>query len=406
MNISNLPAPRVPLLDLQTGLVTREWYRWFNNIFTLTGGGASDLTTAELEALIEAQPQSAAQTEQITELQKQVQGLEELPPLPLGTMGMLQQNSVPHFTMDTTPDGIPSSTPGTVYWDKADGNQTLSVVMANGTTTMQVGEETFFRVKASAAITDGQVVMFTGTVGASGAVTAAPATGLTPATALYVMGVATESIALNSWGYITCFGVVRGVDTSGGAEAWVDGQILYLNPATTGGLTKVVPTAPNPKVVVAAVVKAHASAGSLFVRPAYGGRFGDFEGDVSITSVADKHTVVYNGANARWQNATPTEARAAIIGAGAGTPGNGGMLIGNGTDFTTALLTAGVGIAVSNGAGSVTVSNAIYAGAHIAITVNPDGTMGISTVGATGTFTTVDLKTVTVVDGIITNITL
>ena len=53
-------------------------------------------------------------------------------------------------------------------WNSADSAQTLDLVMAGGNVTMQVGEEIYFRVKASSAITNGQVVMFTGTVGASG----------------------------------------------------------------------------------------------------------------------------------------------------------------------------------------------------------------------------------------------
>jgi len=209
----------------------------------------------------------------------------------------------PNFiTFDITPTGVPTTTPGTLYWDSADGNQTLSLVMAGGATTLQVGEEQFYRIKASSAITDGQVVMFTGTVGASGALKGAPATGLLPNTAMYVMGVATENIALNGWGYVTAFGLVRGINTTGGAEAWVDGQILYYDPTVAGGLTKTVPVAPNPKVVVAAVVHA-ATNGSLFVRPAYGGKLGDFEGDVYINGTPrDLGLLQYNATNSRWES--------------------------------------------------------------------------------------------------------
>ena len=39
---------------------------------------------------------------------------------------------------------------------------------------------------------------------------------------------------MNSWGYVTYFGLVRGLNTSGGAEAWIDGQILYYNPNVPG----------------------------------------------------------------------------------------------------------------------------------------------------------------------------
>lgn len=47
-NITNITPPRVPLVDPATGLVTREWYRFFVNLFTLTGGGQSDLSAEDL----------------------------------------------------------------------------------------------------------------------------------------------------------------------------------------------------------------------------------------------------------------------------------------------------------------------------------------------------------------------
>lgn len=38
-NITQIPAPRVPLLNAQTGAVSMEWFLWFNNVYTITGGG-------------------------------------------------------------------------------------------------------------------------------------------------------------------------------------------------------------------------------------------------------------------------------------------------------------------------------------------------------------------------------
>lgn len=37
-NYTNITPPRVSLIDERTGAVSREWYRWFYNIFTATGG--------------------------------------------------------------------------------------------------------------------------------------------------------------------------------------------------------------------------------------------------------------------------------------------------------------------------------------------------------------------------------
>jgi len=208
-----------------------------------------------------------------------------------------------YVQFDTTPETVPTA-PGSLYWDSADGNQTLSLVMAGNQATQQIGEELYFRVKASAAITNGQAVMFTGTVGASGALTAAPATGLAASTASYVMGIATQDIALNGWGYITNFGLVREVNTS----AWAAGTILYYDPTVTGGLTSTIPAAPNAKVQVCAVVYQHASNGSLFVRPSFGGTLGQYEGDVAIASPATNHILQYS-ASGYWTNVAPATAR-------------------------------------------------------------------------------------------------
>lgn len=192
---------------------------------------------------------------------------------------------------------------GRLWWDNTNSIQTLNLGMAGSNATLQVGQEMYYRIKASSAITEGQVVMFTGTVGGSGALTGAPATGLTAETASYVMGVATEDIPNNGWGYVTNFGLVRGINTTGGAEAWVDGQILYYNPAVAGGLTKNVPAAPNAKIQVCAVVNAASGgSGSIFVRPTFGGRLGQYEGDVEITSPANGDLLIYNSSQSRWEN--------------------------------------------------------------------------------------------------------
>ena len=49
MNITNIPAPRVPFIDERTGLMAREWYRFFLNLFVLTGSGNNPTTLEELQ---------------------------------------------------------------------------------------------------------------------------------------------------------------------------------------------------------------------------------------------------------------------------------------------------------------------------------------------------------------------
>jgi len=40
---SQIPAPRVPLVDLQTNTVSREWFMWFNNVYSFIGAGTGIL---------------------------------------------------------------------------------------------------------------------------------------------------------------------------------------------------------------------------------------------------------------------------------------------------------------------------------------------------------------------------
>jgi hypothetical protein len=37
INITQIPAPRVELIDQRTGLMSRQWFRFFNNIYTIVG---------------------------------------------------------------------------------------------------------------------------------------------------------------------------------------------------------------------------------------------------------------------------------------------------------------------------------------------------------------------------------
>lgn len=318
-NITNIPAPRVEFIDPRTGLMSREWYRFFLNLFTLTGGGSSstslpDLLVSplpqadgideiykDLDGLASA-PTNNAVLSRIAQIEKELDGLKTQVQPQLGTMAALQQANLPWVTFDTTPETVPTATTGTVYWNSDDNAKSLNLVMEDtGGVVQQIGEKTYYRVKADSNITKGQAVMFTGTLGASGGLKAAPATGLTAIQNEYIMGIAAQDIATNGWGYIAWFGEVRGIDTTGGAEAWVDGQVLYYNPAVAGGLTKNVPTAPNPKVIMAAVVNAAAN-GVLFVRPTFGSALGATDSNVQITSLANGDLLQYVSANNRWEN--------------------------------------------------------------------------------------------------------
>jgi hypothetical protein len=180
---------------------------------------------------------------------------------------------------------------GQLGWN---GNDTLGLGMIGGNVVQHIGEDTFFYVKASAAITKGQLCMFTGAVGSSGVLTAAPATAIPFAEA--IIGVAAEDIANNGFGLIQNTGTLKGVDTS----AFLDGDILYYNSAVTGGFTKTFP-ASGPIVIAAAVAKSGSGgSGILTVRISFqtrvtaGTAMSVTQGNdvVTVTNTAPDQTVV------------------------------------------------------------------------------------------------------------------
>jgi len=48
LDITNIPAPRVPFVDERTGLISREWYRFLLNLFMLSGGGQNNTSINDL----------------------------------------------------------------------------------------------------------------------------------------------------------------------------------------------------------------------------------------------------------------------------------------------------------------------------------------------------------------------
>ena len=66
LNITNIPAPRVPFVDERTGLMAREWYRFFLNMFVLTGSGSNATTLDELQLGPPAQPISTTASGTVT----------------------------------------------------------------------------------------------------------------------------------------------------------------------------------------------------------------------------------------------------------------------------------------------------------------------------------------------------
>jgi hypothetical protein len=192
---------------------------------------------------------------------------------------------------------------GHVIWNTED--HTLDIHSQNGTV-LQVNQEMVIPVKNKSGVTieDGMPVRFAGTEGASGRllVQAAVADGSYPV--YYNLGTTTNTIPNDSTGLVTVFGKVRGIDLDGisylncNDEEWDDGTLLYLDPVTEGCYTSIMPSAPNDKVLYAAIVAAKNN-GTMMVRPGLFPNIRDLNG-VSIVDEAEGDVLLYK--NNVWTN--------------------------------------------------------------------------------------------------------
>lgn len=275
-------------------------------------------------------------------------------------------------------------TEGQVAWSQQ--YSTLDIGMNGGSVNQFVGFHSYYRIKASAAITKGQLVMFTGAVGASGVLTGAPASGLSDG--LFVMGVAAANIAENDFGEVTAFGLVRGFNTTGGDEEWQQGDILWYNSAVAGGLTNIAPIAPTPRVVVAAVINAGpGGSGSIFVRPTFQPNVNQLS-DVSAISPAAGSVLIYDAAQTRWEANTLTAGSGVTI-----TNANGAVTIAAPQVGTVTSIGTGTGLS----GGPITSTGTISL-ADTTVSANSYGSatqVGTFTVDAQGRLTAASNTTVT-----------
>jgi len=285
-----------------------------------------------------------------------------------GATSILNTNYVDFDTTYAT-----TLTEGQLGWN---GNNTLGLGMAGGNVVQHIGEDTFFYVKASSAITKGQLCMFTGAVGSSGVLTAAPSNSIPYAEA--IMGIAAENIALNGFGLIQNTGSIRGLDTS----AYTDGQVLYYDSAVTGGMTATYP-ASGPIVIVAAVAKAASGgAGVLTARVSFQTRVVASTG-ISVTQTTDSATI------------TNTGVTSAVAGTGISVSGStGAVTVTNTAPDQTVSLTGGTGISTSGTYPNFTITNTA-----------PDQTVAITGAGGAVVTGTYPNFTITTPSGTVTSVT-
>lgn len=241
-----------------------------------------------------------------------------------GTTGKLIQNST--VTLDDTGNivntnsvqfditpTVPTAT-GAMYWDEGNGTPSINL---SADVTLQLGQEVVTLVYngTGSTITNGSVVAVAGAQGQRPSVVLADADS--ESTSASTLGVATQDIADGTEGFITSFGFVRGVNTSG----FTAGAPIYLS-QTAGQFTATRPSAPAHTVILGWVIKVNASSGEIFVHINNGWELDELH-NVLITSPTSGNTLIYDASAGVWKNAN---------------------------------LTAGSGINITNGAGSITIA--------------------------------------------------
>lgn len=316
-----LPPLRLTREQLAEFLPDHQAIRAFENLFatveplapttiddlTILAGQAENKAVQALQALNEIVQTAAIDAS--TADQKATQALDTLARIAnalemMATGPAIQNNnSVVTDYIDLPEIGPHVTQQRRIQWNLDDG--TVDVGLYGGAV-LQVGQETLYYSKNTSGglISIGTPVMFTGTVGASGKLTFGLAVADGSVLSDYMMGVAAQDIADNDFGYITAFGMVRGFDTTGTpyGEVWVDGDLLYFDPATPGTWTNVQPQAPSINVPVAVVVNAGAGgSGSIMVRMKVSETLNRLQ-DVYVTAPSDFDLLLYDATQSRWEN--------------------------------------------------------------------------------------------------------
>ncbi len=205
-------------------------------------------------------------------------------------------SSLNYISMDTTPATVPGDA-GTISWD-ADF-ETLKVQLPG--VTLQVGQEHVIRVKNASglvAIPDRTLVMFAGSTGDTVTVSPAVTEDATVIPSDYIVGITTEEIPADGFGFVTQFGFINNVDTS----VWPVGTLLYPDPANDGGFVTSKPAAPAWQTPIAAVTRQHLETGRIFVRALPGISLNSVE-NVELTSEATGD-ILQRDSTGIWKNKT------------------------------------------------------------------------------------------------------
>lgn len=138
-DITQIPAPRVEFIDRRTGLMSREWYRFFLNLFTLTGSGTNEGSLTDLQlgppvqnqefdlnsllSTVQVSSGSTVTIDQVYEMMKRVEALESAPP----TTPHLDRKSFGVFSDSTTQTAAAINTAYGVTFNTTDNSHGVTI---------------------------------------------------------------------------------------------------------------------------------------------------------------------------------------------------------------------------------------------------------------------------------------
>jgi hypothetical protein len=155
---------------------------------------------------------------------------------------------------------------GEMAWESTDGS--IDAMLESGVI-VAMGEDLVIRVRNTTAspITKGTALAYDGTSGASGRIEVKPWVGANIPTSKLFLGFAACDMPANSNGYSQWFGKLTEINTSGGAQTWLDEQIIYAVPGASATLTNIAPTSGEYAAAAVVINAGNGTSGILFVRP-------------------------------------------------------------------------------------------------------------------------------------------
>ena len=120
------------------------------------------------------------------------------------------------------------------------------------------------------------------------------------------LGIVIETISTNQEGFILTVGQIEEINTTGSlqSETWVDGDVLYLSPTTSGKITNIKPNGLTGHIVVLGYVEyAHAIHGKIYVKIMNGWELDELHNVyINPSTLANNDLLTYDSASSLWKN--------------------------------------------------------------------------------------------------------